>query len=159
MKVGDVTQKPSPQTSVREDIDNCLNTVVNNVLIFWKRWMLGLTVAALGVGSIFIFTNRHETFGTCPSGWRNERSRGLGCLHVHLKTMMIDQAMEYCDNLNSHLLEIYTRDQLNFTRTMLMEVMEEMEMRDIDDVDWYIGATDLDTGTFTWPKVGIYLYK
>ena len=73
--------------------------------------------------------------------------------------MMIDQAMEYCDNLNSHLLEIYTRGQLNFTRTMLMEVMEEMEMLDIDDVDWYIGATDLDTGTFTWPKVGIYLYK
>ena len=159
MKVGDVTQKPSPQTSVREDIDSCLNTVVNNVLIFWKRWMLGLTVAALGVGSIFIFTNRHETFGTCPSGWRNERSRGLGCLHVHHKSMIIKQAREYCDNLNSHLIEIYTRDQLNFTRTMLMEVMEEMEMSDIDDVDWYIGATDLDTGTFTWPKVGIYLYK
>ena len=86
MKVWDVTQKPSPQTSVREDIDNCLDAVVKNVLSFWKRWMLGLTLAALGVGSIFIFTNRHEIFGTCPSGWRNERSRGLGCLHLHLET-------------------------------------------------------------------------
>ena len=156
MEVGDVTQKPSPQTSVREDIDNCLDAVVKNVLSFWKRWMLGLTLAALGVGSIFIFTNRHEIFGTCPSGWRNERSRGLGCLHLHLETMRIGQAEEYCDNLNSHLLEIYTRDQLNFTRTMLIEIMEKMEKSDTNEVDWYIGANDLNTGTFTWPKVGIY---
>ena len=156
MKVGDVTKKPPPQTDIKEDIDNCLAAIVNNILGFWKRWILGLTVTALGVGSIFIFTNRHEIFGTCPSGWRNERPRGLGCLHVHLKTMRVDQAEQYCDNLGSHLLEIYTREQLNFTRTLLMEIMEEEEMRDMDEVDWYLGGTDMDTGSFMWPKVGIY---
>ena len=156
MKVGDATKKPPPPTNIREDIDNCLAAVVNNILGFWKRWVLGLTMTALVLGSIFIFTNRHEIFGTCPSGWSNERPRGLGCLHVHLKTMRVDQAEQYCDNHNSHLLEIYTRGQLNFTRKMLMEVMQENEMMDTDEVDWYIGGTDVDTGSFMWPKVILY---
>ena len=75
MKVGDATKKPPPQTNIREeeDIDYCLAAVVNNILSFWKRWLLGLTVTALVLGSIFIFTNRHEIFGTCPSRWSNER--------------------------------------------------------------------------------------
>ena len=70
--------------------------------------------------------------------------------------MRVDQAEQYCDNLGSHLLEIYTREQLNFTRTLLMEIMEEEEMREMEEVDWYLGGTDMDTGSFMWPKVGIY---
>ena len=70
-----MTKKPPPQTNIREeeDIDNCLAAVVNNILSFWKHWLLGLTVTALVLGSIFIFTNRHEIFGTCPSRWSNDR--------------------------------------------------------------------------------------
>ena len=73
--------------------------------------------------------------------------------------MRVDQAKQYCDNLNSHLLEIYTRGQLNFTRKMLMEVMQGNEMMDTDEMEWYIGATDMDTGSFIWPKVIIYSSK
>ena len=73
--------------------------------------------------------------------------------------MRVDQAKQYCDNLNSHLLEIYIRGQLNFTRKMLMEVMQENEMMDTNEVDWYIGGTDMDTGSFIWPKVIIYSSK
>ena len=63
--------------------------------------------------------------------------------------MRVDQAQEYCDNLNSHLLEIYTEEQLNITRTMLMEGME----KEMGDMDWYLGGNDLDTaGTFMWQK-------
>ena len=42
---------------------------------------------------------------------------------------------------------------------MLMEVMQENEMMDTNEVDWYIGGTDMDTGSFIWPKVIIYSSK
>ena len=150
MKVGDATK--NPQSDIRTDIDNCLAAAVNNLLSFWRRWLLGLTMTGLVVASMFIFTNRHGIFGTCPSGWRNERHRGLGCLCVHIEDMRVDQAEQFCHNLNSHLLEIYSREQLNITRTMLMEIMEEEEMK---QADWYTGGTDMDSGdhVFTWPQV------
>ena len=42
---------------------------------------------------------------------------------------------------------------------MLMEVMQGNEMMDTDEMEWYIGATDMDTGSFIWPKVIIYSSK
>ena len=101
MKVGDATKKPPPQTNIREeeDIDNCLAAVVNNILSFWKRWCW----------APFSFSQTDTRYLELvhQDGAMSEGSGMSSCSSQDHEGGPVDQAKQYCDNLNSHLLEIY----------------------------------------------------
>merc|ERR1711892_444494 len=90
----------------------------------------------------------HSNENPCAAPWVQGTYVGLGCLLFNTtKEYTWEDAMAYCQDENSTLLEIQFQEQLEF---MLMELDALTDMEGAAH-DWWIGATDLGKeGRWMW---------
>ena len=51
---------------------------------------------------------------TCPEGWEDTGLLGLGCLRFHDTPMQWLEADKHCQNMDSHLVEINSQEQIEY---------------------------------------------
>ena len=93
--------------------------------------------------------------GACNDTWVDARSVSLGYLWFDtLELMRYENAIKYCQDRNSRLIEIYTPEQMDFTTKKLMPLNGKVDWQTYGNYywkAWWGGATDkLKEGTWIW---------
>ena len=87
----------------------------------------------------------------CPHGWIDAKHVNLGCLYFEKDNVYSwFVAKTFCENLNSHLVEIFDSTQQTFLKQKLLEFDKSFV--------WWIGLTDSPNysveGTWIWLSSG-----
>jgi len=97
--------------------------------------------------------------GSCPEGWIDASSVNLGCLFVDTDTSghhNISDAQLACDRVwsGSYLVEIFSAEQMEFLKDMLVEI--EQEVSGEDGVLWWLSlyTQTVGSGEWIWPISG-----
>merc|ERR1712032_396408 len=125
--------------TLNRSVDNDVNSV-KDIVLWLKKWsrvgfsvicvilVLVLIVLILEVGILISGESREEqntNFSNviqnkiCDEGWIDGGPSDLGCLHFSPDLMVWAEALNYCAEKSSTLLEIHTIDQMKFVRTLL----------------------------------------
>ena len=97
--------------------------------------------------------------GKCPDGWVDGSSVDMGCLFVDVTTSghhNISDAQHACEMIESgsYLVEIFSEEQMEFLKEMLIEVEEEITAE--DGVLWWLSlhTETVGSGVWVWPVSG-----
>ena len=95
----------------------------------------------------------------CEGGWVDLRANKLGCLLFERSVRKYAEARKYCQDLNAHLVEVLTQDQMNFLRNYLRNTYGQKKgctshADATGCVCWWGGATERQNGRQNRAKCG-----
>merc|ERR1712002_646224 len=92
-------------------------------------------------------SSNNSTNSTCPSGWFNMSSVGMGCLlFYHSETYTWSEASKYCHSQGAFLVEILSSSQLEFV-TAFLDGLDNM----IGARNWWTAGSDFGVeGEWRW---------
>ena len=97
----------------------------------------------------------------CDEKWEDANNVGLGCLWIEkLEKFSYVNAIKFCKNKNSRLIEIDSSKQMEFILDKLKPISDSVEWDKITNnvqvKSWYGGATETEekNGIWTWTQSG-----
>ena len=164
------------RNTLNRSVDSDVNSV-KDIVLWLKKWstvafsvlcvifVLVLVVLILELGILtsgesneeqkqstnFSNVNESKIF-TCDEGWIDGGPSGLGCLHLSPDVMVWAAALDYCAGKRSTLLEIRTKEQMKFVRTLLNTV--EMYSQNTNLMWWGAGTDETKEGDWVWKYSG-----
>ena len=110
---------------------------------YWKEWIIcHVPILVVGCHSSSASVSTNST--TCPEGWLDWNFIEMGCLWFKSEQKLTHlAAAKACSDVDSHLVEIHSQDQLNFVR-------DEIAFLEIDDSIWTAGTDSFTEGEWIW---------
>ena len=157
------------RSTLKRTVDSDVNSVKDTLFLLKKRATIAFSVicAILGLMLIIVLVNTFLSVGgkqnthfskpnvsqsLCGEGWIDGGSSGLGCLHFGQELSVWAQALTYCADKRSTLLEIHTEDQMRFVRTFLDTI--EMYSKNTHLTWWGAGTDHAKEGEWVWKYSG-----